>query len=364
MHRRKSWAGGDRRFPRCYPVGVGNKRKSRCGWLRVSGCVAAIACGALVGAAQQIGTLTPNPSPSASSLATAQQLMHAGRFAEAEVLLRPLIAADPKAAEPRYLLAYALLREDKPADSLKEYTSAAALRTPTATELRNVALDYVLLKDLPDAERWMNRSLAMDGNDAETWYAMGRLHYTQGRYGDALTCFQKTLALNPRSVKGENNLGLAYEALNRNDDAVQAYRTAIAWQKDDPAPSEQPLLNLAILLLHRNQVAEARAVAGAGGEDCAEGAAHSRKSRPGVSAHGPRGRCGEGVCCGGKAGAGESALSLSAGAGLSARWGRRACEAGVCAFGGAERLAFHIGAAVRPKAPDMCSAHRGMRTLQ
>ena len=71
-------------------------------------------------------------------------------------------------------------------------------KATTAAELRNVALDYVLLKDLPDAERWMSRSLAMDGNDAETWYAMGRLHYTQGRYSDALTCFEKTLALNPR----------------------------------------------------------------------------------------------------------------------------------------------------------------------
>ena len=37
-------------------------------------------------------------------------------------MLGPLIAADAEAAEPRYLLAYALLREDKPADSLKEYT--------------------------------------------------------------------------------------------------------------------------------------------------------------------------------------------------------------------------------------------------
>jgi Flp pilus assembly protein TadD len=173
-------------------------------------------------------------------------------------MLRPLIAADPKSAETRYLLAYALLREDKPAESLKEYTSAAALRAPTATELRNVALDYVLLKDLLDAEHWMNQSLAMDANDAETWYAMGRLHYTQGRYSDALTSFEKTIALNPKSVKGENNLGLAYEALNRNDDAVHAYRTAIAWQKDDPAPSEQPLLNLAILLQHRNQLPEAQ----------------------------------------------------------------------------------------------------------
>jgi tetratricopeptide (TPR) repeat protein len=150
------------------------------------------------------------------------------------------------------------LREDKPADSLKEYTEAAALRTPRAAELRSVALDYVLLKDLPEADRWMSRSLAMDSNDAETWYAMGRLRYTEGRYGDALACFQKTLALNPQSVKGEDNMGLAYEALNRNDEAVRAYRAAIAMQKDDPAPSEQPLLNLAILLQHRNQVQEAQ----------------------------------------------------------------------------------------------------------
>jgi Flp pilus assembly protein TadD len=218
---------------------------------------AALACAALMGAAQQIAPLTPS-SPPAGSLAAAQQLVRAGRFVQADAMLRPLIAADPKAAEPRYLLAYALLREDQPAESLKEYTSAAALRAPTAAELRSVALDYVLLKDLPDADRWMSRALAMDANDAETWYAMGRLRYTQGRYSDALTCFEKTLALNPRSVKGENNLGLAYEALNRNDDAVHAYRTAMAWQKDDRAPSEQPLLNLAILLQHRNQLPEAQ----------------------------------------------------------------------------------------------------------
>jgi tetratricopeptide (TPR) repeat protein len=207
---------------------------------------------------EQIETLTPNAPTKANSLVAAQELMHDGKFAQAETALRPLIAADPKVAEPHYLLAYALLREDKPADSLNEYTKAAALRSPTAADLRSVALDYVLLKDLTDADRWMSRSLAMDGHDAETWYAMGRLRYTQGRYADALTCFEKTVTLNPRSVKGENNLGLAYEGLNRNDDAVRAYRTAIAWQKDDPSPSEQPLLNLAILLLHRNQTQEAQ----------------------------------------------------------------------------------------------------------
>jgi Flp pilus assembly protein TadD len=221
-------------------------------------CAAALAGAAMMCGAQQIGALTPSPPAQASPLAAAQQLIHDGKFEQARAMLGPLIAADTKAAEPRYLLAYVLLREDKPGDSLKAYTEAAALRTPTAVELRNVALDYVLLKGLPEADHWMSRSLAMDGNDAETWYAMGRLRYTEGRYGDALTCFQKTLALNPRSVKGEDNMGLAYEGLNRNDEAVQAYRTAIAMQKDDPAPSEQPLLNLAILLQHRNQIQEAQ----------------------------------------------------------------------------------------------------------
>jgi Flp pilus assembly protein TadD len=68
--------------------------------------------------------LTSRASPQASSFAVAEQLMHDGKFAQAEAMLRPLIAADPKAAEPRCLLAYALLREDEPAESLKEYTSA------------------------------------------------------------------------------------------------------------------------------------------------------------------------------------------------------------------------------------------------
>jgi Flp pilus assembly protein TadD len=256
LPRRKSW-GADSRFRIAILIRVADKGKFRRICLRVAGSMAAIGCAALLGVAQQIGSLTPSPPPQESSLVTAQKWMRDGRFAQAESLLRPLIAADPKAPEPRYLLAYTLLRENKPADSLKEYTSAVALRTPSATDLRNVALDYVLLKDLPEADRWMSRSLAMDANDAETWYTMGRLRYTEGRYGEALTCFEKTLAINPRSVKGENNSGLAYEALNRNEDAVRAYRTAIAWQKNDRTPSEQPLLNLAILLLHRNQVEEA-----------------------------------------------------------------------------------------------------------
>ena len=179
-------------------------------------------------------------------------------FDAAEPLLRSYLAGDPSSAKAQYMLAYALLRQGKAKDSLAEYTRAAALRAPAAGDLRSVAEAYVLLEDYPDADRWMERALAMDRGNADTWYNLGRLRYTENRFQEAAACFERVLILAPKSVKAENNLGLAYEGLNRTADAEAAYRRAIAWQGEaSSAPgSEQPLLNLAIITLHRGALQE------------------------------------------------------------------------------------------------------------
>jgi Flp pilus assembly protein TadD len=188
--------------------------------------------------------------------------MAAGDFKAAESALRTYLATDPRAGQARYELAYALLRQNKPKDSLEEYTRAAALQAPTAEQLRAVGQDYVLLGDYTDAAKWILRSIDMKGADPESWYTLGRLRYTEQRFGDAVDAFTHALVLSPGSVKAENNLGLAFEGLNRPDDAVRAYRQAIAWQDaGSPAKiSEQPLLNLAIVLLHRGELAEAQSL--------------------------------------------------------------------------------------------------------
>ena len=193
-------------------------------------------------------------------LAEPRKLMAAGNFKEAERALRAYLVTDPKSGQARYLLGYALLRQNSPNASLEEYTRAAALQTPTAEQLREVGQDYVLLGDYPDAVKWILRSIDMNGSDPDGWYSLGRLRYTEQRFGDAADCFKHALLLAPGSVKVENNLGLAYEGLNRTDDAVIAYRQAIAWQ-DAGSPeqvSEQPLLNLAIVLVHQGELTEAQ----------------------------------------------------------------------------------------------------------
>jgi Flp pilus assembly protein TadD len=199
---------------------------------------------------------------SASSVAEAKKLMSSGHFQEAESILRSNLAKDDRFADTRYLLAYALLRQNHPKEALEQYTLAAALQTPTASELNDVAKTYVLLEDYPDADKWLARSLEMNPKDPETWYSLGRLRFTEQRFADALDCFKRALELAPTSAKVENNLGLAYYGLNRTDEAEAAYRQAIHWQDAGPPQdvSEQPLLNLGILLVERGQLTEAKAL--------------------------------------------------------------------------------------------------------
>jgi tetratricopeptide (TPR) repeat protein len=195
--------------------------------------------------------------PPAGDLAAARDSVKQGRYLEAEKQLREYVAGHPADAEARYLLAFTLFRENKPADSLNEYTEAARHHPPRAEDLKTVALDYVLLNDYADAEHWIRYAVSMDPNDGEAWYEAGRIEYTLNYFHPALDAFQRSLQLDPASVKAENNLGLTFEGLNRTDEAIAAYRKALAMQAGSPHPSEQPFLNLATVLIDRNQFDEA-----------------------------------------------------------------------------------------------------------
>ncbi|HEY4011283.1 MAG TPA: tetratricopeptide repeat protein [Acidobacteriaceae bacterium] len=211
--------------------------------------------------AQQPVLSDPNSATtvSAGPLADVQAMLDAGRFREAEGALRVYLRDNDLSGTAHAMLAYALLRENKPADSLKEYTRTAAIETPSAQMLEHVGQDYVLLGDWADADKWTLRAVQMDPADADAWYSLGRIRYSEQRFSDALSCFQQVLKLSPKSAKAENNLGLAYEAMNQTDAAVEAYRRAIELQKEGPHDqlSEQPLLNLGIVLLHRGELGEA-----------------------------------------------------------------------------------------------------------
>jgi len=187
----------------------------------------------------------------------AKALIHVQEFTLAEKALQKYLAIHSDSHEALYLLGFVLHRENRPSESLEVFTKAAALKTPTGDDLKIVGLDYVLLNNYADAIKWLEKAVQFDPGNKEAWYYLGRAYYSDSRPAQAKTAFLTVLELDPHDVRAENNLGLVFEAEARTNDALEAYRKAIAWQQGSPRPSEQPYLNLGILLLEQERVEEA-----------------------------------------------------------------------------------------------------------
>lgn len=225
-------------------------------WLLCFVCIFPALWSGCVAHAQEIPQLAPpKPAPEDAQLkerdallAQATSAVQAGSFSDAEVMIRKYLSQQDASADGHYLLGYILSHEKKATESLAEYTRAAQLRTPTANDLKMVAVDYVMLGDLLDADRWLTKALSWNPADADGWYYLGRTKYNENRFAEAIDAFQQCLKLDSHNVKAEDNIGLSYEGLNQTEQASQAYRRAIAWESSATTKDAQPFLNLGMLL--------------------------------------------------------------------------------------------------------------------
>lgn len=238
-----------------------------------------------LGAAVARGAQSAADSSSAPSpeLAQVKSLLDAGKIADAERITRDFLKTHSDSAEGHFLLGLILFREiqvhgadlstrsypaggaeakfrgDKAKESLAEFTEGARFHVPTPFDLKIVAFDYIMLSDYNDADKWLTRAVQMNPADADIWYNLARTKYSENRFAEAIQAFQQCLKLDPKNEKAENNLGLSLEGLGRTDEAIAAYKQAIAWQLDSAQKDNEPLLNLGSLLLDQGQPKEALA---------------------------------------------------------------------------------------------------------
>ena len=231
-------------------------------------------------------------APAQDLLSEAKSLFEQAKFTEADRTARQYLNDHPDSAEGHFLLGHILFREIQahamletqfqsrahgpmggvktlartPSDapdlkgsremakaSLEEFTAGARFHDPSAADLKIVAFDYVLLGDYADADRWLAKMLEWAPNDSEGWYYLGRTKYTENRFAEAIEAFQRCLRLDPKNVKAEDNLGLSFVGLGRNDEAAAAYKQAIIWQDQSLVKNPGPYIDLGSLLLDQNQ---------------------------------------------------------------------------------------------------------------
>jgi len=269
-----------------------------CGRVRLAARVLFLAAtlgGSLLFAAQgafaQEAPGTPVPS-----VAEAQALLKQGRVHDADRTVRQFLKAHPDSADGHFLLGHILFREVQaqaklesqfqtqahgpmggvkslganPSDassakaigemakaSLAEFTAGAKYHDPGPTDLKIVALDYVLLGDYTDAAKWLTKMLEWTPNDSEGWYYLGRTKYSENRFAEAVSAFERCLKLDPENVKAEDNLGLSYAGLGRGEEAMAAYQQAIAWQAQSGAKNPGPYIDLGSFFIDENRPQEA-----------------------------------------------------------------------------------------------------------
>jgi tetratricopeptide (TPR) repeat protein len=221
-----------------------------------------------------------------TSLTVVQSLLDRGQTSDAEKAARANLEKHPDSAEAHFLLGYTLFKEiqtdaeqhavggrdeyQQPSHaqsgssfrdaaakaSLAEFTSGAKYRKPSAFDLKIVALDYIVLQDFTDADKWLTRSVQLNPQDEQAWYYLGRAKYNENRFEEAIRAFDVCLQRDPRSVKAEDNLGLAYAGLGRSEEAISAFKNAIAWQENAEPKDPGPYIDMGGLLLDQNRAEE------------------------------------------------------------------------------------------------------------
>ncbi|MGO8756511.1 MAG: tetratricopeptide repeat protein [Terracidiphilus sp.] len=193
----------------------------------------------------------------ADPLERARLLLNTSRWQDAAPLIKTYLESHPDSAAAHALMGLVLYRQHQPRASMAEYLRESELADLSAFDLRIFALDCAAIPDLPEAEKWLQRSIEKDDTDPATWEALGHVRFASQQYEAAIDALGHTLLLAPRTVSAESLMGLANERLARPDAAEQAYREAIQWQAGSKEKDAVPFIGLGRVLIADNKPEDA-----------------------------------------------------------------------------------------------------------
>jgi tetratricopeptide (TPR) repeat protein len=163
-----------------------------------------------------------------------------------------MLQADSSACSEH--LERARLAAGKPAYALaaKEFAAAAAVCPERARILVSLGQMQFLSGDASAAERTLRH---LEGPAAH--YALGRIYYEQSRYPEAVEQLQQVIAVEPSNYRAHDNLGLCYDALQKDQDAIRHFLRALDLVKAAHPDYDWAYANLAEFFLKRDQVDKA-----------------------------------------------------------------------------------------------------------
>ena len=230
------------------------------------------------------GQMTPG-----QALLLAEQKRRHGFIADADDIVRRVVAAEPGNADAQHMLGILLHQSGKLAEAIEHVRRAAELKPDVALYHANLGEMCRLAGRTDEAIVAGRRAIALDPSHSGALSNVGIALFEQGRFEEALAhydravaadpafvqahsnrgnalqrlkrfadaeaCYRRAIELAPKFPDAWNNLGTCLRELKRSDDAIAAYRSALELRPNDP----ETLDNLALALKDLEKYEEAAA---------------------------------------------------------------------------------------------------------
>lgn len=189
--------------------------------------------------------------------ASIARALAAGAYDQAEALLLEEVKLNPGSPELLRLLGGVRFMHHEYLGAAIAFKKAEALAPLDERSRFTLAMSYVVLGHRDWARPELQKLVQSAPRNALYRYWTARLDYDDNRYAAAIESLSQAVALDPRMVKAHDSLGLCYEALGRQDDALRSYQEAVRLNREASPVSPWPPLNLGLLLTRLDRLDEA-----------------------------------------------------------------------------------------------------------
>ena len=151
-----------------------------------------------------------------------------GRLAEAEQLYSQLLHANPNLMDARHMLGVIKAQQGHANEAYDLIAPVVQANPRDALALANFANVLNDLNRFDEALSFYDRSLALNPGYPPAWLARGNVLQHLLRYDEALESYNRFLGFDPNHAQAWNNRGMALQHLGRMDEALDAYARAEA----------------------------------------------------------------------------------------------------------------------------------------
>ncbi|HEX8030185.1 MAG TPA: tetratricopeptide repeat protein, partial [Vicinamibacterales bacterium] len=176
-------------------------------------------------------------------------LMRLGRIDEGMEQFKRALAIRPNSVSVHTEMGSALFAAGRYEEALAAFERAIELAPNSSRMLTQAGAASQAMGDNARALAYFERATAIQPQP-ETFSNMGTIYYDQGDYQRAVNAYEAALLIRPLSAITHRNLGDAYTRLGRKDQALRAYRQAVARAEADVAVSPSDARALARLAVY------------------------------------------------------------------------------------------------------------------